>query len=170
MPIVVFENRHRATLILKIEPGRDEHEVPPLAFAGVRYALKKGAEDRCYAVMADGEVAFWCNADSYEVDIVRPSLFERLSYDICVNGGWCGGIVNGEPTHVYDLLPETGPITGREFAELAMRADGWPEETPFEEKHLRWLEGRFIEHVGSNSVNAEELREHTARPFGDTVS
>jgi hypothetical protein len=170
MPITQFENRNEAPLVLTVQPWGDKHEVPHLATAGIRYSLKDGAEDRCYSVVADGAVEFWCNADSCELDVVSPSVFDRLSWDICVNGGWCGDIMDGNPTTVEDLLPQTGEINARQFAELAMRADGWPEGEPLDDKHLRWLEAKFVEHLGATSVGAENLRRNVARPFGDATS
>ena len=105
---MIFANRNEADLLLTMEPSGERIKVPHLAEAGIRYSLKDGAEDRCYAYMSTDAVEVWCNTDSYEVDIVYPSAFDRLSWDICVNGGWCGGIMDGNPTTVEDLLPQTG--------------------------------------------------------------
>ena len=170
MPIAEFENRNESPLVLIVHPWGDEHEVPHLATAGIRYSLKDGAEDRCYTVAADGKVEFWCNADCYELEVVNPSPFERLTWDICVNGGWCGGIIEGNPTTIYDLLPRSGKINARKFAELTMRADGWPNGEQFDDKHLRWLEAKFVEHLGAASVQAEILRQNSAPPFGNATS
>lgn len=170
MPVAQFENRNEKPLLLTIQPWGEEHEVPHLAIAGIRYSLKNGDEDRCHAVIAEGTVEFWCNADTYECDIVHPSLFDRLSWDICVNGGWCGGIVDGNPTTVDNLLPRTGEVSSQQFAELTMRADGWPEGEQLEEKHLRWLQAKFVEHVGAESADAEDLLRSVARPFDNTSS
>lgn len=167
MPIAAFENRHEAPLILVVEPWGEKHEIPHLSTAGIRYVLKEGDEDRSYCGVYEGQIDFWCNADSYEIDIVHPSAFDRLLWDTCANGGWCGGLVDGKPTHVTDLLPETGTITAQEFARLAIRADGWPESEPVPDKHLRWLEAKFIEHLGAPIVNADDLRQILARPFDD---
>lgn len=169
MPIVEFENRNELPLVLIVQPWGDEHEVLHLATAGIRYSLKDGAEDRCYTVVANGKVEFWCNADCYDLEIVNPSAWHRLTWDICVNGGWCGGIVDGNPTTVDDLLPRTGEISAQQFAEFVIRADGWPNGEQFEDKHLRWLEAKFIEHLGAASVGTEVLRYNAARPFGDTI-
>ncbi len=157
-------------MVLTVEPRGETYKVPHLAVAGIRYELKDGAEDRCYASVSEFAVEFWCNADAYEIDIIHPSAFDRLSWDICVNGGWCGGIVDGKPTTVDELLPQTGKIRARTFAELAMRADGWPDDEPLDEKHLRFLEAKFVEHLGADSVGAENLRRNLARPFGDPTS
>jgi hypothetical protein len=170
MPVVEFQNCDEAPLVLIVEPWGHRYEVPHLAIAGIRYAPKDGAEDRCHSVVEEGTVEFWCNAASYEYDIVHPSPFARLSWDICVNGGWCGGIVDGNPITVEDLLPRTSEVNARQFAELAMHADGWPEGEALDENHLSWLQSRFVEHMGAESVNAEDLRRNVARPFEDATS
>lgn len=164
---MTFANRNEAELLLTVEPWGEKYKVPHLAEAGIRYSLKSGAEDRSYASMGGNAVEFWCNADAYEVDIIHPSAFDRLSWDICVNGGWCGGIVDGKPTTLDDLLPPTGTIEARAFAKLAMKADGWPDDQPFDEAHLRFLEAKFVEHLGADSIDADQLRRNLARPFDD---
>lgn len=78
MPIVEFENGNDEPLLLVIEPWGEQHEVPHLARAGVRYALQQGAEDRCYSALSRQRIEFWCNADSYEIDVVCASAVEKL--------------------------------------------------------------------------------------------
>lgn len=165
MTILAFENRHETLLIVAVEPGGGEHEVPHLATAGIRYAPAEGVVDRTTCVMSEGRVEVWCDADRPEIDIIHPSAFDRLSWEICAGGGWCGGIVEGEPTTVDDLLPAAGIVTARNFAELVIRADGWPKSEALPEQHLRWLEAKFVEHLGAQSVDAQELRRNVALPF-----
>ena len=165
MRIVEFQNYNKAPLVLLVEPWGQRHEVPHLATAGIRYAVPEGTEDRCYSLVSGQEIRVWCNANSYEIDIVCPLPCERLMWDICVRGGWCGGIVDGEATTVYDLLPASGTVTARLFAELTVRADGWPASEPLREEHLRALEELFIEHLGQPSVDVEELQRVPRRPF-----
>ncbi|MCJ2185171.1 hypothetical protein MTR62_21140, partial [Novosphingobium sp. 1949] len=170
MPIAQFENSDETPLTLTVQPWGDHYIVPHLAVAGIRYSLRPSADDRSYTEVAKGSVEFWCNADTYECEIVYPSVFRQLSWDICVNGGWCGGIVDGNPTTVDDLLPRTGRISARKFAELTMVADGWPNDEQLEEKYLRWLQAKFVQHVGANSVDAEEFLRDIEQPFGNASS
>tara|TARA_B100000678_G_scaffold283477_1_gene283670 strand:- start:313 stop:825 length:513 start_codon:yes stop_codon:yes gene_type:complete len=170
MPIFCFENRYEAEMVLTVEPGCKTYKVPHLTEVGIRYSIGEGDEDRSYVSLSEGKAEFWCNAESCEIDIVPPTDFERLTWEICVGAGWCGGIVDGKPTHVYDLLPRTGTIDARTFAELAMRADGWPDDDPLEEEHLRFLESKFIDHLGNRPVSAEELLRLRRRPFDEASS
>jgi hypothetical protein len=165
MPIAEFQNRGEAPLVLLVEPWGDRHDVPHLARAGVRYTVSEGAEDRCYSAVSAQEIELWCNADNYEIDIVAPSPADLLMWEICVIGGWCGGIVDGEPTRVGDLIPISGTVTAEDFAKLAVHADGWPSSERPKDHHLRWLEAKFVEHLGGSSVDAEVLHRTARRPF-----
>jgi hypothetical protein len=166
MPIVVFQNYRTVTLRLVIGPGEESHEVPHLAEVGMRYTLDDGAEDRSTSVVTDDRIEFWCNAQNVEVDVVHASPYQKLLWSLCVELGFCGGIVNGEPTHVSDLLPADGLITAKAFADLAIRAEGgW---ATVEEGRLRWgdtLEAKFIEHMGGAVVPVKTLKEISRRPF-----
>ncbi|HEY0313770.1 MAG TPA: hypothetical protein VGC56_14920 [Allosphingosinicella sp.] len=164
MPIIEFENYHEVPLVLVIEPWGHRHEVPERARVGVRYALAEGAEDRCYSAVSAQKIELWCEAASYEIDIVPPLPAQRLMRDICVRGGWCGGMVEGVATHVLDLLPASGRVTAEDFANLAIKADGDQTEPP-KQHHLRWLEAKFAEHLGTASVDAELLHRTARRPF-----
>jgi hypothetical protein len=165
MRIVQFENRGKAPLTLKVEPFHDVYQVPPLGEAGIRFTLSEGVEDRSHTSVSEFDIAFWCDADSYEIDVVPPTPAETLYWTICVVGGWCGGIVENEPTHVEDLLPDAGEVTSRRFAELAVHADGWPADAAMPEKHLLWLEAKFVEIMGAQVVEAAALQRRSRRPF-----
>jgi hypothetical protein len=167
MPIVAFENRRPATLNLVIEPKGERYEVPHLATVGIRYSLDEEAEDRCTSVVGEDDIEFWCDAATVEVDIVHALPISRLLWDICVQLGFCGGIVEGKPTHVQDLIPGSGFISAQAFAELAISAEGGEPET--DEARLRhWrdiLAAKFVEHLGGAVAPVEALRGIERRPF-----
>lgn len=166
MPIVAFENRRTTPLKLVIEPAGETHEVPHLATAGIRYSVEEGAEDRSTSLVIEDGIEFWCNAESVEVDIVLPSPFETLLWDICVNLGFCGGMVDGKPTYAADLIPAEGFLSAEAFADLAIVAEGaWPN---LDEARLRWgktLEAKFVEHLGEAVAPVKGLTEYHRRPF-----
>lgn len=135
--------------------------MPHLARVGVRHSY----ELPCHASVGENAIDFWCDDDSCELDVQYPSKFDKLSWEICVVGGWCGGLIDGQPTTVDDLLPTVGQITAERFAELAIRADGWPEGEPFDEKHVTWLNSKFVEHFGAETVDVSDLRRNLTNPF-----
>ena len=73
--------------------------------------------------------------------------------------------MDGNPTHVTDFLPDEGEVSAHQFAQSAIRADGWPIDEPFEEGHLQWLQTRFIEHMGCDTVDSAKLIQNLRRPF-----
>lgn len=166
MTLLQFQNRRDTPLTVLIEPADDRHILPPLAMIGIRRTCPPGAEARLMCDVSETQISIWCD-DPPEIDIVLPSPFDLLLWHICVGSGWCGGIVGGVPTHVTDLLPKSGTVTARQFAELAIRADGWPDGEPFEEKHLHQLETAFITRMGAASAEAEALQMSLKRPFED---
>ncbi|KQN36474.1 hypothetical protein ASG37_12765 [Sphingomonas sp. Leaf407] len=165
MPVVEFENRKQRPLVLSIEPTGDRIEVPPLGRAAIRYSLPEHAEDRYHAAIGEHRIDVWCDAGDYEVDIVPPSPSDRLLWAICVELGYCGGVVDGEPVTVTDLIPAAGVMTAGEFAELAIRADGWPASSPLPDNALRRLQTKFVECFGRTSVEADVFHRVTRRPF-----
>ena len=167
MPILEFENRNEADLVLTVSPGGTEHTIPFLARAGVRYVLKEGELDRSATSLRDQAIDFWCNADAVEVDIVYPSLFDQLSWDLWVKGGWCGGIVDGRRTTVSDLIPASGTLEALEFFRLVIRAEGWPEDAPVPDRHLEWITAKFVKYFGSEPVSVDRLQLNLARTFDE---
>lgn len=159
----MFENSDKAPLALLILPWGDTHHVPHLAAAGIRYSLSKGAEDRCHSVVSAGAIEFWCSADSYEIDIVPPLPSDTLAWEICAEGGWCGGAY----ASFRDLLPASGIVTASDFAKLVHDAEGGSSFDPLKENHVQWLTARFVKHLGALQVDAEALRQTARRPFDD---
>lgn len=167
MPIVDFQNYRTAPLRLVIEPAGLEYEVAHLGTAGVRYSLAEGEEDRSTSVVGDDRIEFWCNAAKVEVDVVAALPVTKLLWHICVDLGFCGGLVDGEPTYVADLIPASGLISAESFANLAIRADG-SDPSRDDAKTRGWrekLEAKFIEHLGSPVVPVETLKRSERRPF-----
>lgn len=160
MPIVAFQNYREAPLVVVVEPMGERHEVPHRATLGIRYTLENGAEDRSTSVVGDQEIGFWCDAASVEVDIVYPAPFDNLLWDICVKLGFCGSVIDDEPSHVCDLIPESGSVTAEQFADLVMQAEGFAKDSWRES-----LAARFVEHFGEAVVPAERLQMNLRSPF-----
>jgi hypothetical protein len=86
--------------------------------------------------------------------------YNSLMHDVCVNRGWCGGIVNGEPLHVDDFIPETGPVSAEQFVDWLFLADGVdPSSEPTKwQKHKTGLREAFVRHMGADVVDASKLK------------
>ena len=74
--------------------------------------------------------------------------------------GWCGGIVNDQPFHVGDLIPERGPVTAEQFTDWLFQANGMDPYENLEkwQKHKDAIRDAFIRHLGSDVVDARALR------------
>ncbi|MDF7777056.1 hypothetical protein P1X14_17495 [Sphingomonas sp. AOB5] len=164
MPIAVFENHRDEALTFIIDPSGQVFEVPPLARIGVRYAFASGAPEWTSASHGERSISFWCDAPGIEVEIVHPMPFDRLLWALCVTYGCCGGIVDGEPVHVTDLLPGAGTVTASQFALAALAAEGIDDG----DARARWmprLEALFRKHMGADEMPAEALARNLANPF-----
>lgn len=166
MPIVVFENTTEKPLTFVVEPNLERYEVPVLAKVGVRYSFEAGVVDRTFVAVEEGQIRFWCDSESREVELVYPTPCDLLLTDVCVRLGFCGGLVNDEPQHVAQLLPATGIITAEQFARLAISAEC--DQRSSSNNEARWeakLVAAFIEHLGAASVPADSLVRNYALPF-----
>ncbi len=87
------------------------------------------------------------------------SAFDSLMHEVCVEHGWCGGVVDGQPKHVTDFLPESGPVCADDFVDWLFLAEG---VDPNEDKqkwqpHIIELRNMFIRHMGAEKVNVVKL-------------
>ena len=87
------------------------------------------------------------------------SPFDRLMDEVCVERGWCGGIVDGMPRHVTDFLPATGVVSADQFALWLFEAEGVDpdEDRPKWQPHLDGLKAAFVRHLGAQRVDVSEL-------------
>lgn len=86
--------------------------------------------------------------------------YNALMHDVCVGRGWCGGIVNGEPSHVDYLIPKEGLVSAEQFVEWLFQAEGIdPSSDPAKwKKHSEGLREAFVHHMGTNVVDASALK------------
>ena len=86
--------------------------------------------------------------------------FNALMHEVCVGRGWCGGLVNDEPSHVTDFIPESGSVTADQFVDWLFEAD---DMDPYDElgkwqKHKDALRDAFMRHMGGAVVDASRLK------------
>ena len=85
MPVAVFENTTPKPLTFVLEPNDEQYEVPVLARVGVRYSFEEGAVDRTFADVGEHVIRFWCDSKDRDVQIVHPTPFDLLLWDVCVS-------------------------------------------------------------------------------------
>lgn len=88
------------------------------------------------------------------------SAFDGLMREVCVQRGWCGGIVDGQTKHVTDFLPEDGAVSADQFAAWLFKADGVdPDEDRTKwQPHFDGLRDAFVRHMGANEVDVDRLK------------
>ncbi|WP_260926800.1 hypothetical protein [Novosphingobium sp. 9] len=86
--------------------------------------------------------------------------YNSLMHEVCVDRGWCGGIVDNRPSHVDDFIPKTGPVSAEQFVDWLFLADGVdPSSEPAKwQKHKIGLREAFVRHMGADVVDASKLK------------
>lgn len=90
----------------------------------------------------------------------RELGYDALMHEVCVRRGWCGGIVDGRPSHVDDFIPQGGPVTADQFVDWLFRAEGMDPAADLTkwQKHRDALREAFVRHMGSDPVDASLLK------------
>lgn len=135
-----------------IEPSGETYELPVLADAGVRYVFSDPAESRTSTTFTSDTIEFWCDASAIDVDIVIPSAFEYLMWDVYAVGGFSGGVIDGKFRCADDYVPQSGLIDARVFADCILRAEGEFNPSDSKLRARRWLEDEFKRRLGDAPV------------------
>src|SRR5205809_6607719 len=77
------------------------------------------------------------------------SAYDALLHEICVGLGFCGSVVNGQPQHVGQFIPEHGPVSADQFAELVFRAEGMDLDGEGARKRAGSIRDAFVRYMGS---------------------
>ncbi|WP_448115465.1 hypothetical protein [Mesorhizobium amorphae] len=87
--------------------------------------------------------------------------FEALMHAVCVGHGYCGGMHGDRFVNVTDLIPKTGTVTADQFVDMLLIAEYENEQhriSPMSLRHRDIFKAWFIEHMGSDAVDASRLR------------
>ena len=87
----------------------------------------------------------------------RSGAYEQLMHEVCVGMGYCGSVIDGEPRHVDDYIPESGPVTAQQFVDWVFLAEGLD---PFGSSHADEMRKLFVKHMGAEVVDAGQLKWH----------
>jgi hypothetical protein len=85
--------------------------------------------------------------------MARPSAYDQLLHHVCVDLGFCGSVVDGQPRRVDLLVPQSGTVTANQFADLVFTAEG-----VVLERFREPLHDAFRRFLGSDVVDARSLR------------
>ncbi|WP_150124948.1 hypothetical protein [Tsuneonella mangrovi] len=93
--------------------------------------------------------------------MVGSTAYNRLMHELCAVRGWCGGIVDREPSHVDDFIPDSGEVTANEFIDWLFKAEGYePSHEPPERVAAFRTEffALFVQVMGAAQVDATQLK------------
>lgn len=82
--------------------------------------------------------------------------YDALLQEVCVRYGFCGSIIDGQPRHVDDFVPERGSITADQFTNWLFQAEA-KDRAQFEQ-HRSSIKAAFVRHLGSETIDAATLR------------
>lgn len=98
--------------------------------------------------------------DCNQANMSGPKSYNSLMHEVCVDRGWCGAIVNGQPRHVDDFIPESGEVSAAQFVDWLFCAHGIdPAAEPEKwQTHKDGLKEAFVRHMGADIVDASVLK------------
>lgn len=80
--------------------------------------------------------------------------FDKLLEEVCVRLGFCGSVVDGQPLHVDQFLPEPGVLTADEFANALFKAEGWDPDGSEARAFRSSVREAVVRHMGASEVDA----------------
>lgn len=87
--------------------------------------------------------------------MTKPTIFDGMINEVCVKMGFCGSVVDGEPRHVTDFIPKTGPVSAEQFASWVLIAEGMSPEQ--ERGFWHSLKAVFVKHMKADVVDAKHF-------------
>jgi hypothetical protein len=85
--------------------------------------------------------------------------FDALMEIACPGWGFCGCIKYGNPLHVTDIIPSSGPVSADQFVEWLFLADDMNPNSDLQgwQRAKQALREAFVECMGSEVVDASRL-------------
>ncbi|WP_146770346.1 hypothetical protein [Mesorhizobium hawassense] len=87
--------------------------------------------------------------------------FYSLMHAVCAGHGYCGGMHGDKFMDVIDFIPESGNVTADQFVEWVFLAEYENESermSPRWDRHRQRIQDYFVEHMGSDAVDASQLK------------
>ena len=82
------------------------------------------------------------------------AAYDNLMEEVCVRLGFCGSVVDGQPLHVDQFLPESGVLTSEEFADALFKAEGWDPNGSEAKTFRSSVHETFVRHMGASAMDA----------------
>ncbi len=82
------------------------------------------------------------------------AAYDNLMEEVCVRLGFCGAVVDGQPLHVDQFLPESGVLTSEEFADALFKAEGWDPDGSEAKTFRSSVREAFVRHMGASAMDA----------------
>lgn len=76
------------------------------------------------------------------------SAYDKLLEEVCVHLGFCGTVVDGQPLHVDQFLPQSSILTDEAFADALFKAEGWDPAGSEARTFRSSVREAFVRHMG----------------------
>ena len=161
MPIIKFENYDDVAFDLIVEPIERAYTIAPSATVGIRYESANGVPHH-FSWLGRHRIALYCDAPSYEIDIVEASPGEKFFAKV-----YRYGLLGRAGKRARDFLPPSGEIDAETLIEAITRAesDDGEEFLPLSTITQDWIRATFIEQMGAERTTIEALTASSRSPF-----
>jgi hypothetical protein len=82
------------------------------------------------------------------------TAFDKLLEDVCLRLGFCGSVVDDQPRHVDQFIPQTGPLTDEAFADALFKAEGWDPGGSEARRFRPRVRDAFVQHMGGSAIDS----------------
>lgn len=82
------------------------------------------------------------------------AAYDKLLEDVCVRLGFCGSVVDDQPLHVDQFIPQTGSLTDEDFADALFKAEGWDPDSSEARKFRPSVRDAFVQHMGGSEIDS----------------
>jgi len=82
------------------------------------------------------------------------AAYDKLLDEVCVRLGFCGSVVDGQPLHVDQFLPQSGVLTNEEFTDALFKAEGWDPDGSEAQTFRSSVREAFVRHMGGSEMDA----------------
>ena len=82
--------------------------------------------------------------------------YDKLLEEVCVRLGFCGSVVDGQPLHVDQFLPQSGVLTIEAFADALFKAEGWDPAGSEAKAFRSSVHEAFVRHMGGSEMDARQ--------------